>query len=83
MNDRQRRCGVMCAAACVCAVLFPPFHHVINGTIKPAGFAFLLSPPSLISRMDASVNLGLLAIELVVILIVGASLIAFFADRRS
>ena len=84
MNRRQRGFALAGAAACVAAVLFPPFHHTIgSGVTLPAGFGVLFSPPSLISNQAASVNLGLLTIELVVIVLVTAVLIAISNDRNS
>jgi hypothetical protein len=84
MNRRQRSFALAGAATCAAAVLFPPFHHAVGpGNTIPAGFGLLFSPPSLLSNRAASVDIGLLTIELVVIVIVTAVLIAISDDRNS
>ena len=69
---------VLLAAAVliVLVVLFPPFVvHLPQGLTTNAGFSFILSPPT-IGQLSATVNVSLLAIEVLVVLVATAAIYA-------
>lgn len=64
------------AVLLILVVLFPPYVvHLPDGLSTNAGFSFLLAPPKL-GHLTATVNVSLLALELLVTIIAGAVLFA-------
>lgn len=71
MTRVQRLILVMGAAVNLAVVLFPPFiFQAPTSAVVNKGFAFILSPPSIGDNYYATINLGLLALEIIVASIV-------------
>lgn len=83
MNRKQRIVLFLTAVALIIAFSYPPFQLITaRGSVLNLGYGFLFDPPMYSSTHAGSVNVSLLAIELLAILIVGGILTLTFKDAQ-
>lgn len=77
MNGKQRKVLVVVTVVIGFMLLYPPFHaRLPNGATTNLGYRWLFSPPMVGYGTAGTVDVGMLTIQWVGVLIVGA--IAFF-----
>ena len=75
MNKNHQKLLIASAAIIILMLLFPPFQfYMENGALLNMGYGFLFDPPELSERAVATVNIGMLLVQWVAVILVGAIL---------
>ena len=82
MNENQKKVCQAIVIAIVAMTLYPPFHFQgLNGVVLNLGYGWLLDPPHYSGTILGSVNIGMLLMQWLGVLIVGAIGFFLFKDR--
>ena len=83
MNGKQQIVLLLTTVVLIIALSYPPFLLVTpNGSVLNLGYGFLFDPPMYSNTRAGSVNVSLLAIELLVILLVGGIVTLIFKEAK-
>ena len=78
MNDKQRAVLILAAIVILAMLLYPPFDQIgYRGQVWGIGYSWIFKPPYGPTKVDT----GLLLIQWIGVLIVGAIAYFFFMDR--
>ena len=78
MNEKQKMVLIVAACFVVAMLLYPPFHIIwTEGRVVGTGYSWIFNPPEY-----ATVDSGLLLMQWLAVLMVGAMAYLFFKDSR-
>lgn len=79
MNKKQRAVLILAAIVVLAMLLYPPFHQIgYRGQVGGMGYSWIFKPPYITTTVDT----GLLLIQWIAVLIVGAIAYFFFMDSQ-
>jgi hypothetical protein len=83
MNEKQKTVLIVVASVVSAMLVYPPFHIIVTGgRVIGRGYSWILNLPVLSNGLYGTVDIGLLLIQWIAVLIVGALTYLFFMDSR-